>query len=119
VKVSRLKRVRYGPVFLPPRLKQGQWQDMPAEQVGALYEMVSLKAPAIGELLPEELKTLERQQRKNRPAVSLSKPPRKAPAESALKSPRQSPRKPQGRPQEKPQGKPLGKSPRSGGSRPR
>src|SRR5690606_2912667 len=29
VKVSRLKRVRYGPVFLPARLKQGQWQEMP------------------------------------------------------------------------------------------
>ena len=120
VKVSRLKRVRYGPVFLPARLKQGQWQDMPAEQVGALYDMVSLKAPVIGELLPEELKTLERQQRKNRPAVSLSRPPHKAPAESAARSPRQSPGdKPQAGPQGKARAKPQVRSPRSGGSGPR
>jgi 23S rRNA pseudouridine2605 synthase len=107
VKVSRLKRVRYGPVFLPPRLKQGQWQEMPAEQTAAMYEIVSLKAPAISAPLPEEQKTLERQQRKNRPAVSLSKPPRKVAAEISSTKPR------------KPARQVPGKAPRSGDFRPR
>ena len=34
--VSRLMRVRYGPVVLPPRLKRGMWEDMAVEQVCAL-----------------------------------------------------------------------------------
>ncbi len=102
VKVNRLKRVRYGPVFLPARLKQGQWQEMPPEQVAALYEIIGRPVPTMPQALPEEQKTLERQQRKNRPAVSLSKPVRKAPAEPAAKSPRRAP---------------SGKPPRSGGVR--
>ncbi len=34
--VSRLMRVRYGPVVLPPRLKRGMWEDMAVEDVCAL-----------------------------------------------------------------------------------
>jgi 23S rRNA pseudouridine2605 synthase len=34
--VSRLMRVRYGPVLLPSRLKRGMWEDMPVEDVCAL-----------------------------------------------------------------------------------
>jgi 23S rRNA pseudouridine2605 synthase len=69
VKVSRLKRVRFGPVFLPARLRQGQWQDMTAEEVGSLYQMVGLRAPALGPLSPQEREQRDRQQRKSRPAV--------------------------------------------------
>jgi 23S rRNA pseudouridine2605 synthase len=68
VKVSRLKRVRYGPVFLPSRLKQGQWQEMPTEQVLGLYELARLQPPAMAPLSPAEQQKLEREQRKNRPA---------------------------------------------------
>jgi 23S rRNA pseudouridine2605 synthase len=130
VKVSRLKRVRYGPVFLPARLKQGQWQEMPTEQVTAMYEMVKLAAPVMPLAMPEEQRDLERQQRKNRPTVSLTKPPRKAPGAEFDSKP---PRKPYGKPTAKPTSmgkptsarkaapteKPTGRSPRSGGSRPR
>lgn len=72
VKVSRLKRVRYGPVFLPSRLKQGQWQEMPADDAAALYAMVGLTAPSAPSM-PEEERTLARQQRKNRPALAAPK----------------------------------------------
>ena len=34
--VSRLMRVRYGPVLLPSRLKRGMWEDMSVEDVCAL-----------------------------------------------------------------------------------
>jgi 23S rRNA pseudouridine2605 synthase len=34
--VSRLMRVRYGPVVLPSRLKRGMWEDMAEEEVCAL-----------------------------------------------------------------------------------
>ena len=34
--VSRLMRVRYGPVVLPPRLKRGMWMEMPEVEVCAL-----------------------------------------------------------------------------------
>jgi 23S rRNA pseudouridine2605 synthase len=34
--VSRLMRVRYGPVELPSKLKRGMWMDMPQEQVRAI-----------------------------------------------------------------------------------
>lgn len=72
LKVNRLKRVRYGPVFLPSRLKQGQWQDMPAEMILALYEMTGLKAPANIGIAPREKIQHAREQRKNRPVSHKS-----------------------------------------------
>jgi len=45
LKVSRLKRVRYGPVFLPAKVKQGQWMDLPPEEIRHLYERANLKLP--------------------------------------------------------------------------
>ncbi|HET8711261.1 MAG TPA: 23S rRNA pseudouridine(2605) synthase RluB [Spongiibacteraceae bacterium] len=72
LKVSRLKRVRYGPVFLPARLKQGQWQDMPAEMILALYELIGLKAPTSVGVVPQDKLQRAREQRKNRPAAPKS-----------------------------------------------
>jgi 23S rRNA pseudouridine2605 synthase len=74
VKVNRLKRVRYGPVFLPARLKQGQWQEMPAEHVLELYAVAHLPAPTLAPLLPEQQQKLDREQRKNRPAPRSAGP---------------------------------------------
>ncbi|ARN75029.1 23S rRNA pseudouridine(2605) synthase RluB [Oceanicoccus sagamiensis] len=66
VQVSRLKRVRFGKVFLPPKLKQGQWEEMNYKDMQELYKMVSMDAPKPVKILPKELETMERMQRKNR-----------------------------------------------------
>jgi 23S rRNA pseudouridine2605 synthase len=84
LKVNRLKRVRYGPVFLPARLKQGQWQDMPDEMILALYEMTSLPAPANVGIAPQEKQQQAREKRKNRPASN--KPVISKPANTAYKT---------------------------------
>lgn len=46
VQVSRLIRVRYGPVPLPPDLRTGRFGDPDAETLKALYEAVDLPPPA-------------------------------------------------------------------------
>ncbi len=66
VQVSRLKRVRFGKVFLPPKLKQGQWEEMAVKDVAELYSMAGLPAPKLPTILPKERQNIERQQRKNR-----------------------------------------------------
>lgn len=50
LQVNRLKRVRYGKVFLPPKLKAGQWMEMPPDEVIKVYEMAGLTAPAKAEI---------------------------------------------------------------------
>lgn len=77
LKVSRLKRVRYGPIFLPARLKQGQWQDLPSEMIIGLYEMTGLKAPANIGVAPRDKLQHVREQRKNRPVTAKPKTPRR------------------------------------------
>ena len=67
VQVSRLKRVRFGKIFLPSKLKQGQWMQMPASEMKDLYKMVEMEMPAVKPLLPKERQKLDRQQRKNKP----------------------------------------------------
>jgi hypothetical protein len=44
--VSRLIRVRYGPIAMPPRLKRGMREELPEKEVAALMEWCGLeKAP--------------------------------------------------------------------------
>lgn len=45
--VSRLKRVRYGDVFIPSRVKQGQWMELEQKDVAVLYAMAGLAAKAV------------------------------------------------------------------------
>ncbi len=40
--VSRLKRVRYGEVFIPSKVKQGQWVELEPKEVKSLYRMAGL-----------------------------------------------------------------------------
>ncbi|MFT5575015.1 MAG: 23S rRNA pseudouridine2605 synthase [Bermanella sp.] len=50
LQVNRLKRVRYGRVFLPPKLKAGQWMELPPDEVIKVYEMGGLIAPLKAEI---------------------------------------------------------------------
>ena len=43
VQVSRLMRVRYGPIIIPSQLKMGRWMMLEGDDVAALYEEVDLK----------------------------------------------------------------------------
>lgn len=65
VQVSRLKRVRFGDVFLPSRLKQGQWEEMDNKAVAELYAMGGREAPKPPKILPKEREQFDRQQRRN------------------------------------------------------
>lgn len=47
VKVSRLKRVRYGPVVLLSALRRGRWMELEAGDVAALYKLVKLEVPLL------------------------------------------------------------------------
>ena len=58
--VSRLKRVRYGEVFLPSKLKKGHWLELPQRDVDVIYQMAGLPTKEVASL---SRKDLERRQR--------------------------------------------------------
>ena len=45
VMVSRLKRVRYGNVFIPSKTKSGRWSDVDPKEIRAMYQSVELPEP--------------------------------------------------------------------------
>jgi 23S rRNA pseudouridine2605 synthase len=45
IQVSRLIRVRYGPVSLPAGLRAGRFRDLTPQELGALYAAVKLPPP--------------------------------------------------------------------------
>ncbi len=64
VRVSRLKRVRYGPIFLPSRLVQGKWEELEQKDVDLLSRTVGLQPMAIPQKTPDEKASQERMRRK-------------------------------------------------------
>lgn len=70
VKVSRLMRVRYGPVIIPDQLKMGRWMMLQGGDLEALYESVDLQpkeVPKVGRAQREKkmrpVKAVERKSR--------------------------------------------------------
>mgnify|MGYP001822979956 CR=1 FL=1 len=59
--VSRLKRVRYGEVFIPSRVKQGQWVELEPKEIKSLYRMADLPVKAIRRASGKEREVMERQ----------------------------------------------------------
>lgn len=66
--VSRLKRVRFGPILLPSRLSVGRWELLEQAAVDALSRIVGLAPQTEKPLNPTEVRAVKRQQRK-RPLV--------------------------------------------------
>lgn len=73
VKVSRLKRVRYGPIFLPSRLSIGRWEELNQKAADDLSRSVGLEPVAIPSKTPGEQVAQERQ-RKKQPPKSACRP---------------------------------------------
>ncbi len=59
--VSRLKRVRYGEVFIPSRVKQGQWTELEPAEVRGLYRMAGLAPRTLKRSTQRERRGMERQ----------------------------------------------------------
>lgn len=78
VAVSRLKRVRFGPLMLPSRVKVGQWEELGEKDIKALYQLVQLTPKAPVQSGPADKIRMQRQQRKR---VTL--PPRRSARRSA------------------------------------
>ncbi len=47
VQVSRLKRVRYGPMVLPASLRRGQWHEVSSRDVLELYRILGMEKPQL------------------------------------------------------------------------
>jgi 23S rRNA pseudouridine2605 synthase len=62
--VSRLKRVRYGDVFIPSRVKQGQWVELAPAEVKGLYRMAGMPLKQQRRGTTNEREQMERQFRK-------------------------------------------------------
>ncbi|TNC83177.1 MAG: 23S rRNA pseudouridine(2605) synthase RluB [Oleiphilus sp.] len=54
VQVSRLKRVRYGCIFLPSRLKVGAWEELNNKEINDLRSLVNLPQIRTGQRSPKQ-----------------------------------------------------------------
>lgn len=100
VQVSRLKRVRYGCIFLPSKIKVGVWAELTQKEVNDLRALVSLQPIRIAKRTIAELESEARLQRKAwDPERQPEKPGRreKQPRQEKKEKPaRSTQRKPQG-----------------------
>ena len=88
LQVNRLKRVRYGCIFLPSFLKQGHFVELGQKEVDDLGKLVDLPSLPVPKMTPQELKDVRRR-------LSKKSAPRK-PMWTA-KKPSTSPKRPSGR----------------------
>ncbi|MBN7798919.1 23S rRNA pseudouridine(2605) synthase RluB [Parahaliea mediterranea] len=75
--VSRLKRVRYGEVFIPSRVKQGQWTELESKEIKSLYRMADLPQKKVRRASGKEREKMERQFGKREGRGVAKKPGRK------------------------------------------
>lgn len=82
VKVSRLKRVRYGNIFIPSHVRVGQWVELNDKEISDLALTAGMSTPRKPRFSPKVEQTRERHHRKLRAAAGVSKPnprPKKSP----------------------------------------
>ena len=65
LQVNRLKRVRYGCIFLPSFLKQGHFVELGQKEVDDLGKLVELPSLPVPKMTPQELKDVRRRLSKN------------------------------------------------------
>jgi 23S rRNA pseudouridine2605 synthase len=71
VKVSRLKRVRYGNIFIPSHVRVGQWTELTAKEIRDLCATAGVDSPQkVKPLTPAQKADRERHQRKLRAGKS-------------------------------------------------
>lgn len=73
--VSRLKRVRYGEVFIPSKVKQGQWVELQPKEVKSLYRMAEMPLKDQKRGTIKERQQMERQFAKRRGRTSPGRTP--------------------------------------------
>ena len=75
LQVNRLKRVRYGCIFLPSFLKQGHFVELGQKEVDDLSKLVELPSLTVPKMTPQELKdTRRRLSKKMAPRKSTQTP---------------------------------------------
>ena len=80
VVVSRLKRVRFGPVFLTSELLMGRWREMTQKEIDILSEEVGLAPVALPEVTTKFRERMERLQKKSvKPLKPSERPGRQKP----------------------------------------
>ena len=63
--VSRLKRVRYGDVFIPSKLKKGQWMELNQRDADVVYTMAQMEPRPVHKPSKKAAEKRERQSRKS------------------------------------------------------
>ncbi len=66
LKVSRLKRVRYGCIFLPKKVSVGRWVELDQKDTDELASLVNLPSKPVVKLDPKLLKQYERDDRRQK-----------------------------------------------------
>ena len=61
VAVNRLKRVRFGPIFCPSYVRQGQWIDLEPRDIRALCRAAGIERVAVAALTPAQRRDRQRQ----------------------------------------------------------
>ena len=109
--VSRLKRVRFGPVFITSDLTMGRWREMSQSEVDILSAEVGLKPVALPTMKGKFREKLDRLQRKSAKPVG-TRAPRREEGERPARAPR---REGDERPARAPRGDAPSRAPRREG----
>lgn len=64
LRVSRLKRVRFGPVSLASKIPEGRWEELTPGELAILYQEAGLPVPDIKQLTPSDREQMRRERRK-------------------------------------------------------
>lgn len=73
IQVSRLMRVRYGPVIIPKKLKIGRWMKLEGKDLNILYEEVGLVAQQVSTSRREQGQPVKRDKRQSKPRQQKTK----------------------------------------------